>query len=134
MANVSIITVLGSGVHLHFNDDRAPNSVEAATDGVISRHINSRLENLDGVRRFVIVFEDLSWKVDVGQGQHDLYRPPLQSVAKQRIAVTAQAGGQVIARTSVDSGEQAAEWIDGTLRKHGSALAGDVFGPRKETP
>ena len=84
MANVSIITVLNSGVHLHFSDDRAPASVEAASEGLIAEHISARLRTLDGVKRFVIVFEDLSWKVDCQLDQHLLYRPALQSIAKVR--------------------------------------------------
>jgi hypothetical protein len=78
---VSVITVLASGEHLHFQA-QAPDDIEAAVDGVIADHINARLEAVDTVKRFVIVAADLSWKVDVGLGQHLQYAPAPQLVAE----------------------------------------------------
>lgn len=80
MANVSIITVLDHQ-HLWFSTDQAPESIESASDGVIAEHIASRLASLEGVKRFVIVFQDLSWKVDVALDQQLAYTGPARDVA-----------------------------------------------------
>jgi hypothetical protein len=75
MTSVSITTVAAGGVHFHFHDPNAPDSVEAACEGPIADHINSRLASLDGVVRFVVVLGDLSWSVNVGLDQHLQYSP-----------------------------------------------------------
>ena len=73
---LTVITVLRSGHHLHHWQLVETESIKQVIEGPLTQHIAERLGcHLESeIDRFMVVAGYLNWKVRIDTGHHELYR------------------------------------------------------------